>query len=32
VLGSVGLGCVLHAECPVTVVPADRNAPASAGV
>lgn len=21
VLGSVGLGCVLHAECPVTVVP-----------
>jgi nucleotide-binding universal stress UspA family protein len=31
VLGSVGLGCVLHAECPVTVVPADRNAPVPAG-
>jgi nucleotide-binding universal stress UspA family protein len=30
VLGSVGLGCVLHAACPVTVVPADTNGPASA--
>jgi len=27
VLGSVGLGCVLHATCPVTVVPE----PATAG-
>lgn len=29
VLGSVGLSCVLHAPCPVTVVPADTNDPVS---
>lgn len=27
VLGSVGLGCVLHAPCPVTIVPATATAP-----